>query len=224
MCLAWERKGGKERAGLGCEEQRRQQQQSNEATKGPTVGRSTLKKNLFLILSNQGFKSYQISNFTTSKSRHQPHHRKLIRSDLVFFVQERDRSVVVRTRRRAQHEYGILLYGTLPAAAPKAPPGCRLFFFPSFFPFPSSRFPHTSGRLEREVVLYSHCTVLHCAAPHRTAPYYTYRYSPLITRAPVLHFTSSSSSSSSSTQTATAIPSHRCAPTPIHTQLPSPKP
>jgi len=36
MCLAWERKGGKERAGLGCEEQRRQQQeQSNEATKGP---------------------------------------------------------------------------------------------------------------------------------------------------------------------------------------------
>jgi len=33
MCLAWEGKGGKERAGLGYEEQRRQQ--SNEATKGP---------------------------------------------------------------------------------------------------------------------------------------------------------------------------------------------
>jgi len=46
MCLAWEGKGGKERAGLGCEEQRRQQQ-SNEATKG--LGRSTLKMNLSLF-------------------------------------------------------------------------------------------------------------------------------------------------------------------------------
>lgn len=179
MCLAWERKGGKERAGLGCEEQRRQQQQSNEATKGPR--KKHPKKEPFPYSIQSGleilsdFQFYYLQNLDTS------HTIESLSDQISFLCRKGTDPSSSAPAVEHSTSYGILLYGTLPAAAPKAPSAVVYSFFSSFFPFSSSRFPHTPGRLERKVVLYSYCTVLHYTALHRTTPYSTYRYFPLIT-------------------------------------------